>query len=172
MTNIKPYFTYGAKASDRDLVNSTVNYGGKLKRYFSSLDAEVFIGGERIVDINRIDFNYTEQKMPIYGFNSFLLSRIFVGQKIVQGTFVINFTEVGYIANLLDRIDGSSLSSPFDKVGISCDIYNTAMFKKCFDILIGYGGYNVPEEASLNNTCQVIRGVYISVFQQILDTSG
>ena len=172
MTNIKPYFTYGAKASDRDLVNSTVNYGGKLKRYFSSLDAEVFIGGERIVDINRIDFNYTEQKMPIYGFNSFLPSRIFVGQKIVQGTFVINFTEVGYIANLLDRIDGSSLSSPFDKVGISCDIYNTAMFKKCFDILIGYGGYNVPEEASLNNTCQVIRGVYINGFQQILDTSG
>ena len=33
MTNIKPYFTYGAKASDRDLINSTVNYGGKLKRY-------------------------------------------------------------------------------------------------------------------------------------------
>ena len=31
MTNIKPYFTYGAKASDRDLVNSTVTVVKKCK---------------------------------------------------------------------------------------------------------------------------------------------
>lgn len=169
---MKPYFTYGTSASNRDLVTSTVNYEGKLKRYFSSLDAEIFIGGERIIDINRIDYSYEEKKLPIYGFNSFMPSRIIVGQKIIQGTFVINFTEVGYIANLLESIDESEIANPWDKVGQSCDPNNAALFKKSFDILIGYGGYNVPHEASFRNTYQTLRGVHINGYQQILDISG
>lgn len=60
----KPYFTYGVNmsASDRDLVTSTTMYNGQLKRYFSSLDAEVFIGGERILDIVRLDFLTKKRK--------------------------------------------------------------------------------------------------------------
>lgn len=172
MSAIKPYFSYKAKASDRDLINSTVNYRGVTKRYFSSLDAEIYIGEEHIIDISKIDFNYSEQKLPMYGFNSFIPSRIFVGQKIVQGTFVINFTEVGYIANLLEKITPSDYSSTYDKVGVSCDPANAPTFAKCFDILIGYGGYNVSNEQSLNNTCQIIKGAYINGFQQVLDISG
>ena len=78
----KPYFTHGVNmsASDRDLVTSTTMYNGQLKRYFSSLDAEIFIAGERILDIVRLDFSYEEKKMPYYGFNSYWPSRIFVGQ--------------------------------------------------------------------------------------------
>lgn len=168
----KPYFTYGVQASDRDLITSTTKYAGAHKRYFSSIDAEMFIGGERIIDIARIDFTYTEQKKPIYGFNSFLPSRIIVGQKLVEGTFIINFTEVGYIANLLERIPESSIANPYDKVGVSCDPLNAALFRKCFDIVIGYGGYNVSNETSYNATFQVIEGVYITGYQQVLDTSG
>ena len=108
---MKSYFTYGTTASDRDFVTSTIKYSNTLKRYFSSLDAEIFIGGERILDINRIDFSYEEKKLPIYGFNSFIPSRIIVGQKIIQGTFIINFTEVGYIANLLEKIDESAIAN-------------------------------------------------------------
>lgn len=169
---MKSYFTYGAKASDRDLITSTVDYGGTLKRYFSSLDAELFIGEERIVDIVRIDFNYEEKKMPIYGFNSFIPSRMIVGQKLIQGTFIINFTETGYIANLLEKIDESSIANEYDKVGESCDPTNAALFKKSFDITIGYGGYNISEEVSYNSTYQILQGVYINGYQQILDTSG
>lgn len=169
---MKPYFTYGAKASDRDLVTSTTVYSGQHKRYFSSLDAEIFIGGERILDIARIDFNYEEKKLPIYGFNSFIPSRIIVGQKLITGTFVIQFTETGYIAKLLDRIEESKIANQWDKVGISCDPNNAALFKKSFDILIGYGGYDVPEEFSYNATYQILQGVYINGYQQILDTSG
>lgn len=169
---MKPYFTYGAKASDRDLITSTTVYSGQHKRYFSSLDAEIFIGGERILDIARIDFNYEEKKLPLYGFNSFIPSRIIVGQKLITGTFVINFTETGYIAKLLDRIEESKIANQWDKVGISCDPNNAALFKKSFDILIGYGGYDVPEEFSYNATYQILQGVYINGYQQILDTSG
>ena len=169
---MKSYFTYGASASDRDLVTSTVNYSGVLKRYFSSLDAEVFIGGERILDINRIDFTYEEKKLPLYGFNSFIPSKVIVGQKIIQGTFVINFTEVGYLAKLIERVKESKLASEYDKVGKSCSTENAALFKKSFDILIGYGGHDVPNEISYNETYQLLEGVYITGYQQILDTSG
>ena len=168
----KPYFTYGVQASDRDLITSTTTYAGKHKRYFSSLDAEIYIGDERVEDIVRIDFTYEEKKLPIYGFNSFLPSKILVGQKIIQGTFVINFTEVGYLVKLLDKVKESEIANKYDKIGISCDPWNNALFKKCFDIVIGYGGYKIDKENSYNSTFQILQGVYINGYQQILDTSG
>lgn len=168
----KPYFTYGVQANDRDLITSTTKYSGIHKRYFSSIDAEMYIGGERILDIVKIDFTYTEQKKPIYGFNSFIPSRIIVGQKLIEGSFIINFTEVGYIAKLLEKIPESSIANKYDKVGVSCDPLNAAIFRKCFDIVIGYGGYKIDRELSYNATFQVLEGVYINGYQQILDTSG
>ena len=170
----KPYFTHGVNlaASDRDLVTSTTMYSGQLKRYFSSLDAEVFIGGERILDIVRLDFSYEEKKMPFYGFNSFWPSRIFVGQKIIQGTFAINFTEPGYIAKLLQKIDGSAAQDSASLVGQTCSLENSPLFGKAFDILVGYGGFNVENEASFRNTHQILEGVMVNGYSQILDTSG
>ena len=170
----KPYFTNGVNlaASDRDLVTSTTMYSGQLKRYFSSLDAEVFIGGERILDIVRLDFSYEEKKMPFYGFNSFWPSRIFVGQKIIQGTFAINFTEPGYIAKLLQKIEGSAAQDSASLVGQTCSLENSPLFGKAFDILVGYGGFNVENEASFRNTHQILEGVMVNGYSQILDTSG
>lgn len=170
----KPYFTHGVNlaASDRDLVTSTTMYSGQLKRYFSSLDAEVFIGGERILDIVRLDFSYEEKKMPFYGFNSFWPSRIFVGQKIIQGTFAINFTKPGYIAKLLQKIDGSAAQDSTSLVGQTCSLENSPLFGKAFDILVGYGGFNVENEASFRNTHQILEGVMVNGYSQILDTSG
>ncbi len=169
----KPYFSYGTNfpASNRDLVTSTIKYENQTKRYFSSLDAEIYIGGERLLDINRIDFTYQENKMPMYGFNSFMPSRIFVGQKIIQGTFVIAFTKPGYIAELITKVDESTIAGDYDKVGISCDANNAALFKRSVDIMIGYGGYK-NNENSYNSCFQTLEGVYITGFQQILDTSG
>lgn len=168
----KPIFEYRASASDRDLITSTVKYGGTRKRYFSSLDAELYIDGKRIVDIVRIDYSYEEKKFPLYGFNSFMPSRILVGQKMIQGTFVINFTKPAYIANLIANAEGSVLNKDTDIVGKSCSSNNAPLFKKGVDILIGYGGYNVEGEISYNTSCQTIEGVYINGYQQMLDTSG
>lgn len=174
MAKTKPYFTHNTSlaASDRDLVTSTTSYSGQLKRYFSSLDAEVFIGGERILDIVRLDFSYEEKKMPFYGFNSFWPSRVFTGQKLIQGTFVINFTEPGYIAKLLQKIESSDMEQKTELVGKSCSAENAPLFAKSFDILVGYGGYTIEQHASFRNTYQILQGVHINGYQQILDTSG
>lgn len=168
---MKKYFTYGIQANDRDLVTSVTKVSGVNKRYFSSLDAEVYFGGERILDIARIDFSYEEKVVPIYGFNSFIPSRMIRGQKLITGTFIINFTEVGYMVNLLNKLPESSIANEFDKIGITCNDGNEPMFKKSFDIVIGYGGYRNNEE-SLNATFQVIQGAYITGYQQMLDVSG
>lgn len=171
----KSYFSYGINlnASNRDLVTSTVKYENQTKRYFSSIDAEIYMGGVRILDINRIDFSYQENKMPIYGFNSFIPSRVIVGQKLIQGTFIINFTKPGYIAELLNsNMRESEIAGKYDKVGKSCDINNAPLFKKSFDILLGYGGHNIENETSYNSCYQILQGVYITGFYQILDVSG
>lgn len=171
----KSYFSYGINlnASNRDLVTSTVKYENQTKRYFSSIDAEIYMGGVRILDINRIDFSYQENKMPIYGFNSFIPSRVIVGQKLIQGTFIINFTKPGYIAELLNSsMRESEIAGKYDKVGKSCDVNNAPLFKKSFDILLGYGGHNIENEKSYNSCYQILQGVYITGFQQILDVSG
>lgn len=170
---MKPYFSYGLNvpASHRDLITSTIKYENETKRYFSSTDAEMYIAGKRILDLTRIDFSYQENKMPMYGFNSFVPSRVFVGQKIIQGTFAIAYTEPGYIAKLISNADDSVRSDEYDKVGRSCDKNNAALFKKAVDITVGYGGYN-NNENSYRANCYTIQGVYITGFQQILDTSG
>lgn len=171
----KPYFTHGVNlaASDRDLVTSTTMYSGQLKRYFSSLDAEIYIAGERILDIVRLDFSYEEKKMPYYGFNSYWPSRIFVGQKIIQGTFAINFTEPGYIAKLLQKMGTSStMQSNSELIGKACSIENSPLFGRAFDILVGYGGHKTNSHESFRNCHQILEGVYINGYSQILDTSG
>ena len=171
----KPYFTHGVNlaASDRDLVTSTTMYSGQLKRYFSSLDAEIYIAGERILDIVRLDFSYEEKKMPYYGFNSYWPSKIFVGQKIIQGTFAINFTEPGYIAKLLQKMGTSStMQSNSELIGKACSIENSPLFGRAFDILVGYGGYKTNSHESFRNCHQILEGVYINGYSQILDTSG
>lgn len=171
-TNIKPYFTYGVSSNDRDLITSTTTYCGQHKRYFSSLDAEIYIGNERILDIFQIDFTYEEKKYPYYGFNSFWPSAIFTGQKIIEGTFIINFTETGYISKLLQKIEASKLGKDFEMIGKPCNIENSPLFNKSFDILIGYGGYDTKKEESFNNTYQELQGVHVNRYQQVLDTSG
>lgn len=168
---MKRYFSYGLQANDRDLITSVTKVGNTTKRYFSSLDAEIYFGGERILDIYNIEVSYEEQVLPMYGFNSFMPSKMFRGQKIIQGTFTINFTEVGYLVNLLNRIPESSIANKYDKVGITCDEGNAPMFAKEFDILLGYGGYN-NEEISYNATSQIVQGAHITSYKQVLDTSG
>ena len=76
MPSIKPYFSYGKFSHDRDLITSTTTYSGVKKRYFSSLDAEIYIGGERILDIVRIDFMYEEKKLPYYIIHKDILKEI------------------------------------------------------------------------------------------------
>ena len=72
--------------------------------YFSGSNVKVYFGSVRIEPIAAIQFTLQEQIVPIYGFHSYTFDRISRGQRIVQGSFTLNFTENGYLQTVLDRI--------------------------------------------------------------------
>ena len=74
------------------------------KEYFSGANARVYFGSVWMESIAGIQFSMNEQVAPIYGFHSYTFDRISRGQRIVQGSFTLNFTENGYLQTVLDRI--------------------------------------------------------------------
>lgn len=114
---ISSYYTYGTNLRNKEFFTSTVNTNNGQKRYFSNIDAEIYFGNEDITH-EILDFNFSveEKKLPIYSYNKFIPDLIAPGQRIVQGTFALNFTEGAFMRNLLSKIDNS--------------IYNTTYFEE------------------------------------------
>lgn len=90
------------------VVSTRKNIGGtvcsaELKRYYSNIDAEIYIDGEYFEDIQSIDWDIQSNKMPLYGFNSFIWDDVAFANRIIHGSFVVNFTRPraidGYIQN-------------------------------------------------------------------------
>lgn len=175
------YYTYSGNLNDRNPYTSSVNVNNfGRKRYFSSLDSEVYFGERQIDDIVAIDFTVAEPKLPIYGYNSFYPNRIVSGRRTVQGTFAINFTNTLSLVDLLYNISDSVLANDYEAFTYRCPeedstglgIGNSPIFEKMFDITISYGyGYNNPDP-TLNACYQTIVGVQIVDYRQALDTEG
>lgn len=184
------YYTYEGNLRDRNKFTSTVNTDFGVKRYFSSLDTEVYFGAKQVDEIVAIDFAISEPKLPIYGFNSFYANRIVSGRRTIQGTFAINFTGVFYLLNILNEIDDSVLKATYTPTGSDtaldyesligrCEgddstglgIGNSAIFRKIFDITLSYG-YGKSENKSFNGCYQTLVGVQIVDYRQALDTEG
>ena len=140
------YFTYEGNLRDRNKYTSTVNTSFGTKRYFSSLDTEVYFGSTQIDEMVAIDFTIAEPKLPIYGFNSFFANKIVPGRRTIQGTFAINFTGTKYLLNILDNIEDSVLGDTYESLVFRCEgedstglgIGNSAIFRKQFDITVSY----------------------------------
>lgn len=64
-----------------------------LKRYYSNIDAEIYINGEWVEDISTIQWSIDQQTMPIYGYNSYIFDDIAQGSRIITGSFTLAFTE-------------------------------------------------------------------------------
>ena len=176
-----PYYTYQGNLRDRNKFTSTVRRDSQIKRYFSSLDSEVYIGSTRIHEIAAIDFTISEPKLPIYGYNSFYANRIISGRRMVQGTFAINFTGVNYLLNILfdPNTEDSILSSQYDSLTYRCTgddttglgIGNSDIFHKAFDLTISYGN-GKSENPTYHGCYQTLIGVQIVEHRQALDTDG
>lgn len=83
-----------------------------LKRYYSSIDAEIYFGDYYVEDISDIDYSVNQQVVPITGFNSYTADAIHVGSRLISGTFVIRFTSPNYLFKILEKAkEGSVLPS-------------------------------------------------------------
>lgn len=87
-------------------VNKNLNgevSSAQLKRYYSNIDAEIYINGEWIEDINSIQWDIQQRTIPLYGFNSYTFDDIARGTRIISGRFTINFTEPRFIENAIAK---------------------------------------------------------------------
>lgn len=126
-----------------------MNYSYK---YFSGANVEIAFDGNKLIECAGISFNLSESQQPAYGYASTYYDLILPGKVIVQGSFVVNFTEKQYIEEVInngvDEVDSHRLSSnnvfnikiKYNRGGyIKGDISSSETFiiKNCFLISSG-----------------------------------
>lgn len=162
---ISDYYTYGTNLRNKEFFTSTVtSTSNSIKRYFSNIDAEIYFGNTLMEDIYEFQFSVEEKKLPIYSYNKYIPDLIVPGQRIVQGSFALNFTDGAYLRNVLDNIDDSILNTSYfdeEKYNPSGDNRNMTLYNKNFDITIAYGDYK-SDSHTYNATSQTICGVQIN----------
>ena len=84
------------KTKDGFAVDSAI-----LKRYYSSMDAEVYFGNEYVEDIYEIDWEIEQKNAPLFGYNSYTYDEVARGSRLIHGNFSINFTSPNYLFSIL-----------------------------------------------------------------------
>jgi hypothetical protein len=165
-----PYYIYGGNLLNREKYTSVVNTTYGTRRYFSSIDTDVYFGNTLIDEMVAFDFIIDEKKIPIYGYNNFTPKRIITGQKTIQGSFAINFTQTFNLKLIIDGLDDSIYHNKYEETQFFCGEDNQALFGKGFDITLSYG--DAKGEGSYNACTQTLVGCYITSYRQAFDTSG
>lgn len=168
------YYKYSANMNDRTYFTSVVtNSAGKDKRYFSNVESEIYFGDKEIDDIYQFQFSIDEKILPIYGYNCYYASELVSGQRLVQGQFVVNYTNGQLVKTILGEIEDSVYHTILeDKYHPGGGSILDPMYNKSFDIMIGYGYYNIQEKETYNATCQTIIGAKINGMQKVIDSTG
>lgn len=82
-----------------------------IKRYYSVIDAEVYFGNEYVEDVHDIDWAIQQQVMPLFGYNSYTYDEVARGNRIIVGSFTINFTSPNYLFSLLEAADKANVTA-------------------------------------------------------------
>ena len=168
-----PYYVYGGNLYNRERYTSVVNTAFGDRRYFSSIDTDIYFGDTLIDEMVAFDFIIEEKKIPIYGYNNYVPKRIITGQKTIQGSFAINFTKTFNLKYILDEVTESIYANDYEVVQYFCADDNAAIFNKGFDITLSYGDAKDDSGFKSYNACtQTLVGCYITSYRQALDTSG
>lgn len=154
------------------------------KRYYSSVDAEIYFGDRHIDEVLNINWSIQQQAMPIYGYNSYCFDDMAIGSRIVQGQFSLNFIKAGFLTELqknneLPRISrklygkdkrvDSKFSDDFRKR------LNMPIWDGGFDIVVGFGDHGKTTsniDNSLYKTYLVLDCCQITGSMVQLDHSG
>jgi len=70
--------------------------------YFSGANVFVKLNGIPALETAGITYSVQESTAPIYGYSSRIFDAVAMGQKIVRGSFVINFIAPNYIARMIE----------------------------------------------------------------------
>lgn len=123
--------------------------------FYSGSQITVWIGNIMIDDIVSIQWTRSQGKKPIYGYASQQFDAVAKGIVLIQGNFVVNFRQAGYIAMVMSEIqkiygettDKQSLSTVNNLIGLH--LRNGTFGPKTSQELIDLG--NSPDFGILAN---------------------
>lgn len=78
-----------------------------MKRYYSSLDLELYFSGIYIDEIVHLQYTAAQNVLPLFGFNSYVYDEVALGSRLIQGSFAINFTRPRYLFDIIETIGQS-----------------------------------------------------------------
>lgn len=120
-------------------------------RYYSAVDAELYLGDQYVTEITSIQWSVQQQAMPIYGYNSYTFDDIAVGARLVQGQFSVNFIKAGFIQKIQEHDKFSRMSRKLYGKDNKAKSYfqeeyrkrlNTPLWDSGFDIVVGFGDHS------------------------------
>jgi len=72
-------------------------------QYFSGANVLIKIAGHAALEAAAISYNYMDSKQPIYGYSSQTFDAVAPGQKLVQGSLVINYVYDNYLFDCIKK---------------------------------------------------------------------
>lgn len=121
-----------------------VNYAGK-KRYYSSVDAKIYLDNVELEEIDHIIWTVQEAHMPLYGYNSYVYDEVAVGSRLIQGQFAINYIIPDYLQSILEKKIAATNDNELDYT-INGNTFEQSkrqpIWNKGFDIAVMYGKNN------------------------------
>ena len=158
-----------------------------VKRYYSVIDAEVYFGNEYVEDVHDINWSIQQQVMPLFGFNSYTYDEVARGNRIIVGSFTINFTSPNYLFSILKaadkantatvsamssynvpKLDKSKVTNRTSAYGAREAGHNTCLWPQTFDIDIIFG-----EKSEAGDPVHIILlGVVLQNCQTVLSASA
>lgn len=76
-------------------------------RYYTPCNVGIYIGGYRLSDAFRVDWDARDSKTPLYGWADDTFSAVTNGRKIITGRLVVNYRYPGYLATAIKEFTGS-----------------------------------------------------------------
>jgi hypothetical protein len=70
-------------------------------KYYTPCNVGIYIGGYRLSDAFRVDWDARDSKTPLYGWADDTFSAVSNGRKIITGRLVINYRHPGYLATAI-----------------------------------------------------------------------
>lgn len=180
----RPIDTPTVTSYHRTKTKDGIKVDGKYyKRYYSVIDAEIYFGNEYVEDVCYIDWSVSQNTLPLFGYNSYTYDELAQGNRLITGTFDINFTSPNYLFEILKTAKEDSVTGLSNYyVNIPKDLKGQKDYKKLagtqitgkhaplwdhtFDIDVIYGQ---PHDHCVHI---VLEGVAITGCQQVLSASA
>lgn len=185
--HLSSLLSYTNKNVEQEIIRSSSGYTKNTptyKRYYSQIDANVWFGDKLVTDIQNINYGLSQHDMPLFGYNSYIYDELAIGNRLVQGTFTINFTEPLYIDNMIKKYQKATLIAE-DKTEeveykeivqphrlsqtVQSNPEHDAIWRQGFEIDIVYG----QDDDVMGQPLHVILlDCHIMNVQTVLDSSG